>query len=93
MTGMIITIEKDELQQLIQEAVRNALPKKEGKQYLSRKEVASMLNITLPTLHGYVNDGLLIAEKIGGRTLFDAEKVQAAVKEKAVFRYRHNRRG
>jgi len=52
-----------------------------------------MLNITLPTLHGYVNDGLLIAEKIGGRTLFDSDKVEAAVKEKAVFRYRHNRRG
>lgn len=93
MNGVIISIERDELANMISEAVEKGLSKKEPKKYLSRQEVSLMLGVSLPTIHNWINDGLLMAEKIGGRTLFDSEMVQAAVKEKSVFRYRHNRRG
>lgn len=59
------------------------------KRYYSRSEVAAMLQVSLPTVHRLVNDGLLKASKIGGRTLFYAEAVDAAILEKKVFKYKH----
>lgn len=59
------------------------------KKYYSRNDVAEMLQVSLPTVHRLVNDGLLKASKVGGRTLFDAEAVDAAIVEKKVFRYKH----
>jgi excisionase family DNA binding protein len=48
--------------------------------YLTRKEVARMLKISLPTLHEYVQHELIIAHRIGRRILFTAEDVRKALK-------------
>lgn len=68
-------------------AMAMAMPKE--KRWYSRNEVAAILQVSLPTVHRLVNDGLLKASKVGGRTLFDAEAVDAAVIEKKVFKYKH----
>ena len=57
---------------------------------LTRKEVAEMLHISLPTLHSYINKGLVIPQKIGGRVLFDAVEVEQAMESNKVMRYKHN---
>lgn len=57
---------------------------------LTRKEVAEMLHISLPTLHSYINKGLVCPQKIGGRVLFDANEVEEAMATKVVFRYKHS---
>lgn len=87
-------MDKTELQEMISEAVASSIKKTQPpkKKYLTRSEVAEMLCVSLPTIHSYINAGTLKAEKIGGRTLFDAEKLNDAITEKEVFRYRHERK-
>lgn len=67
-------------------AMAASMPKE--KRYYSRSEVSAMLQVSLPTVHRLVNDGLLKASKIGGRTLFEASAVDAAVTEQTVFKYK-----
>ena len=69
---------------VIQNLVRriNELESKSGvdeSQYLTRKQCAERLHITLPTLHAYINQGVLTAYKIGRRTLFKASDVDNAL--------------
>ncbi|OLY94407.1 DNA binding domain-containing protein, excisionase family [Cnuella takakiae] len=47
--------------------------------YLSRKEVANLLKITLPTLHDYTKQGKLQAYKIGTRVLYKECEVKASL--------------
>ena len=47
--------------------------------YLSRKEVAKLLGITLPTLHNYSVKGKLTAYRIGSRVLYKPNEVEAAL--------------
>lgn len=68
-------------------AMAMAMPKE--KRWYSRNEVAAMLQVSLPTVHRLVNDGLLKASKIGGRTLFESSAVDDAIAEKKVFKYKH----
>lgn len=68
-------------------AIAMAMPKE--KRWYSRNEVATMLQVSLPTVHRLVNDGQLKASKVGGRTLFESSAVDAAIAEKKVFKYKH----
>ena len=56
--------------------------------YYSRKEVAEMLHISLPTLARLMSDEILVGKKIGSRILYDAETIDKAVAENQKFRYR-----
>src|SRR4051812_43221212 len=64
------------------EEFRQTLEKKKATEsiYLSRKDVARMLRISLPTLHEYVKHNLIIAHRIGRRVLFKSEEVERALK-------------
>lgn len=58
---------------------------------ITRREVCSMLHISLPTLHSYINKGLLNPYKVGDRrVLFDSKEVEDAIKSQSVMRYKHN---
>lgn len=50
------------------------------KPYLSIKDAAEKLNITKVTIHKWINNGTIKAEKIGGRTLILSESIQSALK-------------
>src|SRR5689334_23367033 len=65
-------------------------PKIENSQpyYLSRKEVAKLLKITLPTLHDWTQLGRLKAYKIGTRVLYKPEEVRDALEKSLQFRSR-----
>lgn len=78
---------------MIREEVMNALGKipDSTKKYYTRTEVADLLRVSLPTIHRLMNDGMLQGCKVGGRTLFDAESVDGAVREKKIFRYQHRK--
>lgn len=49
------------------------------KKYLTRQQVADALNVTLSTVHSYMNKGILKAYKVNGRTLFRANEVDEAL--------------
>lgn len=65
-----------------------AIKPKEPKFY-SRAETAALLHVTLPTLARLTKEGLITAKKAGGRVLYEAEAIDAAVKENRVFKYKH----
>lgn len=66
------------------------LPTKTEKQsgYLSRKEVATLLKITLPTLHDWTKLGILKAYKIGARVLFKEAEVIATLEKVPSFKHK-----
>lgn len=47
--------------------------------YYTRKEVAKLLRISLPTLHEYSKHDILIGYRIGGRVLYKISEVEQAV--------------
>jgi len=66
------------------------LPKKENNQadYISRKEVAKLLRITLPTLHEWTKMGYLKAYKMGTRVLYKELEVKHAFEKKIPVKYK-----
>jgi len=65
-------------------------PKEENNQphYLSRKEVAKLLKITLPTLHDWTKLGRLKAYKIGSRVLYKPSEVQEALEKTQTLKHK-----
>ena len=75
----------DQLSEMIRESLRDELkslrtahPKTDTK-YLTRRETARRLRISLVTLTDWVNRGKICAHKIGGRVLFRDSDVEAAL--------------
>tara|TARA_B100000378_G_C18050338_1_gene413086 strand:+ start:2755 stop:3027 length:273 start_codon:yes stop_codon:yes gene_type:complete len=49
---------------------------KEPDDFLSRKETATLLKISLVTLHQWSNDGILRPMKMGNRTYFSRKEIE-----------------
>jgi len=79
--------------QLIDEKIGNLQQPKEKKQsqFISRKEVAELLKISLPTLNQWSKLGWLLSYKMGNRVLYDAQEVQQALTN--VTAYKHKKGG
>ena len=50
-------------------------------EYLTRKETASKLHISLVTLNRLTNNGILQSFKIGGRVLYKSVEINKAISE------------
>ena len=57
------------------------LQPKEPTKYLSRKEVAEMLDVNISTIHNWTVKGILTALQIGGRIYYKTKDVEAAMIE------------
>ena len=67
----------------------NSPPSKEKKSVLlSRQEVATLLKITLPTLHDWTKLGWLQSYKIGNRVLYKSEEVEEALKKTTINKHK-----
>jgi excisionase family DNA binding protein len=84
----IVVITEERLKALIREVYieereREQKTKKQTSldpnKYYSRKETAELLQVTLPTLHKYVRDGIIMCHRIGNRVLFKAEDIDQAI--------------
>lgn len=78
----------DEIAVRVADRLAEAMKPKEPKFY-TRKETAQLLHVTLPTLARLTKEGMITAKKAGGRVLYEAEAIDAAVKENRVFKYKH----
>ena len=58
--------------------------------YYTRKEVAKLLRISLPTLHEYTKHGILIGYRIGRRVLYRVSEVEQAVAAINTFKYKRS---
>ena len=68
---------------------RNSMQKTDviNKEYITREEAASLLNITLPTLHRYAQKGIVRIYKFGSRSLLKTEELILAIKENKIIKY------
>ena len=55
------------IEKKIREIVTETSTKKNKYSYLSRKQVAAMLHVSLPTLHEWTKEGRILSYKIGNR--------------------------
>jgi excisionase family DNA binding protein len=82
---------KEQLREMITDSFKEvfALTEKQKKQipsslkaekFISRKETAKLLHISLPTLHEWTKEGKLESYRIGTRILYKPEEITEAVK-------------
>ena len=76
--------------QLIDEKMTSQHQTKNEKQsaYLSRKEVAQLLKITLKTLHEWTKGGILQSYKIGTRVLHKENEVKETLEKVPSFKHK-----
>lgn len=63
-------------------------PQKNQSNFISRKEVSSLLKVSLPTLHEYTKYGWLQSYKIGKRVLYKYEEVLACLDKVATNKHK-----
>jgi len=66
-----------EVQQVVNQ-IREEFQPKTQTQYLTRKQVAKMLDINLTTLNNWTNKGVLISYGIQGRVYYKRDEVERA---------------
>jgi excisionase family DNA binding protein len=92
----ILLIPEQDIEALVKKVVLETLQqhsdlKQQPKEilYLNRKEVCSILRISLPTLWKLTKSGRLTAYKIGTRVIYNSEDVNALLR-KMEFKTRNN---
>lgn len=70
-----------------EELQRSSTLKEENSQYLTRSEVASLLKISIPTLHSYTKKGKLTAYRIGRRVLYRSDELETNLEMVSISRY------
>ncbi|MBT3385984.1 MAG: helix-turn-helix domain-containing protein [Prolixibacteraceae bacterium] len=94
MKGIIIPLTEEEFQAHLTAAVlialENFIPKNKGIEYLTRKEVATKLHISLPTLNEYTKSGKLKAYRINGRVLYRNDEIESALTSVEPLKYRRS---
>lgn len=83
--------QEDMIEKVVERVLEKATTPKTN-EYLTRQQVAKMLNIGLTAVHDRMNDGTLIARKIKGRTLFLRSEVEEAIEKKEIFRYKRRKK-
>lgn len=58
------------------------LPDNKDEVYLTRAQAADRLQISLPTLHQYTKDGLIISFRLGRKIRYKKSDIESALKER-----------
>ena len=84
MTNQNFTISKDELQQIIEDAVFKATSTQPNLEYniITEKELSKRLNITKVTLHKYRKQGKIPFSQVGRTIRYDYKEVMETIKFK-----------
>lgn len=65
----------------VKKSIQKALDAKK-EPYLTRKQVASLLQISLPTLHQYTKQGLINSYKIGTKVRYKTSEIDEALRNR-----------
>ena len=81
---LLVTLNVDELRELISEGITSALsklpkPKNEDETLLRRKDVAKIFSVSLVTINQWMKTGRLPFHKINSRTFFKKGEVFQAI--------------
>lgn len=92
MNGIIISITEEEFQARLEAAMEKALekyrPKIEEVKYITRKEAAKKLRISLPTLNEYTKTGRVKGYRISGRVLYRSDEIESSLSAIETLKYR-----
>jgi len=70
------------------EKLKDQFPsKKEDPRYLTRKEAARFLKISVPTLHSYTKEGKVTAFRVGRRVLYRMSDLEMDMERVEISRY------
>lgn len=83
---VLISISRDELCQLVKEAVKEELKRKSEKQFISFKEVCEWLNISPSTLNSWKSKNMIPYMKIGKKLLFNKQEISEALKNSRYYK-------
>ena len=83
--GLLVEIERIVEQKLTQKFAE--LQPKKSLEYKTRKEIAQLLNISLPTLNDWSKLGLITSYKIGNRVLYRTDEINEAVKKRKFHQF------
>ncbi len=87
---------REELKQLLEEVVKVQLEKhlskeeEEDSRLLTRKEVAEILSISLPTLNTYTKKGIIQATRLGSMVRYRRFDVDNALKNMKYIKHARN---
>jgi len=96
MENVLYGITIEELKKVVSEAVANAVEplinKKtsENTDLLTRKEAASILKISLPTIDEWTKQGVIKAYRIGKSKRYKKDEILMSEKLVKVYKYRRN---
>lgn len=90
LSGVTLNDLLSQIEQLLDSkiGVRHQTQENKQSEYLSRKEVAKLLKITLPTLHDWSKSGILKPYKIGTRVLYKQCEVKEALEKVPSFKHK-----
>lgn len=77
----------ESVRRVIKQEIADLNLERTAPKYLTRREVADLLKISLPTLNDYTRTGRIKGHRIGSRVLYSEEEVTKAVKEIATVKY------
>jgi len=86
----------EQLQDSIRATVRNEVEKivlgltqpETAPEFITRKETAQILGISLPTLNDWTKTGIIPAQRIGTRVRYQRANVYASLKDIETLKYR-----
>jgi len=94
----IIAIDPEELVNIIRAELEATLSAKgiktngasdpDDRDILTRTEIARLFRVTLPTIHAWMNSGILPFHRMGGRVYFKKGEVLQAMKSAKIHRLR-----
>lgn len=91
MKTIFLQLTEEEFQEHITIALQKALekltPENHEVAYITRKEAAALLHVSLPTLNKYTKTGKLKSFKINGRVLCRREDIDAALTSVEPLKY------
>jgi excisionase family DNA binding protein len=93
---LIRNLTVEELQDVIRVIVRDEIQqastfKRNEPRYLTRKEAAALLKISLPTLNNYTKGGRIKGYRVGSRVLYKLEDLEMNLNAIATNRHSHSR--
>lgn len=94
MKGIIIPFTEEEfdtkLEAILQRALESHVPVSKETKYVTRKQVAEKLHISLPTLNEYTKSGKLKGYRIMGRILYREDEIENALTAVHPLKYRRS---
>lgn len=81
---ILSTLELSDIKKVMEDVLENKLKgfttqEKKELNFLSRKDTAKLLCISLPTLHEWTKTGVITAHRIGNRVLFKENEITQAL--------------